>query len=120
MYVNDLGMRNLDKVNSRRVNSYGRSRSSGSASAGGEAGFAKQLEAAAGRTQEAEGASAESCCEQCRENGRLITRLMTQSLYMQSGLGGTGLLGYPSVGTGNLAAYRSMMNLLGGQLYSMI
>lgn len=118
MYVNDLGMRNLGKVNSYRGSARSRSSANGIVDAGS---FVKQLQKALeGRDATAESKevsdtnSKKSCCEQCDLNSRLITQMMTKSLYMQSGLGGLGLLGYSSAGTGNLAAYRSMMGLFSG------
>lgn len=119
MYVNDLGMRSANRVNSYR-GSAGSRRNTGGSTVNADT-FARQLQRTlAGRdtaaeAEEASGAdSKKSCCEQCDLNSRLIAQMMTQSLYMQNGLGGMGLLGYSSEGTANLAAYRSMMGLLGG------
>lgn len=124
MHVNDLGMRNAERVNSYRGSTLARRRTdTGVVDADT---FAQQIRKALeerDKTAEAGEASGEdsgkSCCKQCELNTQLITQLMARSLYMQSGLGGLGelgLWGYSSTGAAGLAAYRSMMGVLGGSI----
>lgn len=124
MHVNDLGMRNAERVNSYRGSTLARRKTdTGVVDADT---FAQQIRKALeerDKTAEAGEASGEdsgkSCCKQCELNTQLITQLMTRSLYMQSGLGGLGglgLWGYSSTGAAGLAAYRSMMGVLGGSI----
>lgn len=72
-----------------------------------------------------ETASADSknaCCEQCRLNSQILTRIMAQNLYGQSGLGSlnpfSGLTGLSSNSTKAMASYQSMMNMLGRNLFT--
>lgn len=71
-------------------------------------------------TASADGKNA--CCEQCRLNSQILTRIMAQSLYGQSGLGSlnpfSGLTGLSSNSTKAMAAYQSMMNMLGKNLFT--
>lgn len=119
MYIHHLGNQNLERLNryknTNTVNT--------NAAAAGGVNFAGQLQKASAsqkRTGEADTDSSSSvndantCCEQCKLNSELITRMMTQSLYMQSGL--SSLAGLSTLGSSARAAlaYQSMAGMLNG------
>ena len=120
MYIHHLGNQNVE-----RLNRYGNTdtvKASGATTGGVD--FAAQLQKAAAnqnRTEEAgtdtlSAADTNACCEQCKLNTQLIARMMTQNLYMQTGLGGLGTLAglstYNSSARAALA-YQSMSGMLG-------
>ena len=121
MYVNELGMQEVNEY-------YARKRSLNRTST--VSSFAEQLQKVTENRKTKESAqmdasessaNEETCCEKCALNNKLATlnvqlikQMMSQSIYSQGGLG----LLPVSTGTGALSAYQSMMKLFGNGLFS--
>ncbi len=102
MYVNNLGTRDVAKLHSYM--------GSNKASKGKDS-FAEKLQKAV--EQSTAGQDTDSCCEKCKQTSQLVSQMMLRNVFMQSGLGGMGLMGFSSIGMGNLTSYQSMMNMFG-------
>lgn len=124
MYINGLGAWSAEQIEAFR-NSGRKTVTSDS--------FTEQMKKASGSRRTAEEKTAEpdtedtasadgknACCEQCRLNSQILTRIMAQGLYGQNGLWGLNPFGSLAGGSSNstkaMAAYQSMMKMLGKNL----
>ena len=119
MYINNLGMRDVQKL--QGVKSVG-------GIVSGSRNFSEILQKAAENRigDQAAAEDSQACCETCRQTGRLVRQMMLQNLYLQSGLGGSlggwrnlagfasGGLGLSSGSLGALAAYQGLAGLFSG------
>ncbi|MCM1262030.1 MAG: hypothetical protein NC313_04845 [Butyrivibrio sp.] len=130
MYINGLGMRNIEGLSTV---SNGSQKTSNTGKISNTNKFENNMQKAVeawkaitktgGDSDSASYAGSEDfCCEQCYINSQIIDRLMTRSLYTSSLSSGMNMLGLSAYGGGSsaLSAYGSTLGLLGGSIFSNI
>lgn len=108
MYINELGVREINTYYSRQ----------GSRRTAHIRNFADYMETAKTdktATQPADNESA--CCETCRQTNQLLLRLLSNQLYAPNALNG---MGYSAAGSGALAAYQSLSRYFGSNPFNLL
>ena len=106
MYINSLGMRDVEKL-------HGVKKAGGIVS--GSRNFSEILQKAAGsrKGEQAVSEDPQACCETCKQTSRLVKQMMVQNLYLQSGMGTAA-----GLSSGGLGAWRGLAGLTSGGLSS--